>query len=162
MNWLDVIIIFVIFLSTCLSFFRGLLREVLSVVSWFLAIFLASLLHPSLAMLLRGVVSSPGVRAPLAYAILFVLTFMLCHFLGLFLRSFVTQAGLTHLDRMLGSVFGLLRGVMLVVLMVGLLRWFNLFVNEPWWQRAMLIPYLEHMQDVADAFTQTIGLGLAN
>jgi membrane protein required for colicin V production len=161
MNWLDVIIIFVIFVSTSLSFFRGLLKEVLSLVSWFLAIFLASLFHPSLAYLLKGAITSPAVRAPLAFATLFLLTFVLCHFLSVILRGIIAQTGLTNLDRGLGSLFGFARGALLVVLTVGLFRWFNIFVQESWWQSSALVPYAEHLQDWADAITQSIGLRLA-
>ena len=161
MGWLDVVIIFAVFISVTLSFFRGLLKEALSVISWFLSIFVASLFHPSMALLLSGMVSSPSVRAPVAFAMLFGMTFALCQFLSIYLRGLVAEAGLTHLDRALGSVFGFVRGVLLVVLAVGLLRWFNLFVEEPWWREAMLIPYVEHLQDWADAITQSIGVRMA-
>lgn len=161
MNWLDVIIIFVIFVSTSLSFFRGLLKEALSLSSWFLAIFLASLFHPSLAYLLKGVISSSAVRAPLAFAILFFLTFLLCHFLSVILRGLIAQAGLTHVDRGLGSIFGFLRGALLIILTVGLFRWFDIFVDETWWKNSALVPYAEHLQDWADAITQSIGLRFA-
>jgi len=161
MNWLDILIIFVVFVSTSLSFFRGLLREVLSVLGWFFAIFVASLFHPSLAMLLSGVISSPATRAPLAFGLLFLMTKLLFHFLSVMLRGKIGQSGLTHVDRALGSIFGFLRGALLVVLTVGLLRWFDLFVGEPWWNESFLIPYVELLQDWADAITQSIAIGMA-
>lgn len=114
-----------------------------------------------MAYLLKGVISSSAVRAPLAFALLFFLTFVLCHFLSVILRGLVAQAGLTHLDRGLGSVFGFLRGALLVILTVGLFRWFNIFVDESWWKSSALVPYAEHLQDWADVITQSIGLSLA-
>jgi membrane protein required for colicin V production len=112
---LDWILLSVLGASFLLGAWRGLVYEVLSVMSWIAAFVIAQWLAPDSAALL------PVQRAPEAgrYAVGFVVVFIAVVFAGALLawltKKLVQSVGLRPVDRTLGAAFGLIRGVVLVL-----------------------------------------------
>jgi membrane protein required for colicin V production len=115
MATLDWIFLSVLAASFLLGVWRGLVYEVLSVMSWIAAFVIAQWLAPDAAALL------PVQRAPEAgrYAVGFVVVFIAVIFAGGLLawitKKLVQSVGLRPVDRTLGAAFGLLRGAVLVL-----------------------------------------------
>ena len=115
MATLDWIFLSVLGASFLLGAWRGLVYEVLSVMSWIAAFVVAQWLAPDAAALL------PVQRAPQAgrYAVGFVVVFIAVVFAGALLawitKKLVQSVGLSPVDRTLGAAFGLLRGAVLVL-----------------------------------------------
>src|SRR6185369_13089416 len=115
MATLDWIFLSVLGASFLLGVWRGLVYEVLSVMSWIAAFVVAQWLAPDAAALL------PVQRAPEAgrYAVGFVVVFIAVVFAGALLawitKKLVQSVGLRPVDRTLGAAFGLVRGAVLVL-----------------------------------------------
>jgi membrane protein required for colicin V production len=115
MATLDWMFLSVLAASFLLGVWRGLVYEVLSVMSWIAAFVIAQWLAPDAAALL------PVQRAPEAgrYAVGFVVVFIAVIFAGGLLawitKKLVQSVGLRPVDRTLGAAFGLLRGAVLML-----------------------------------------------
>lgn len=138
MIWVDYVIIGLIALSALIGFSRGLVREVLSLVMWLGAGFIAWTFHKALAVELTPWISTPSVRLGAAFLMLVFAVLILGAILGHLLGVLVEKTGLTGTDRMLGVVFGTARGALLVAMVVFLAA-FTPLPEDPWWQESRLI-----------------------
>ncbi|MGY0215994.1 CvpA family protein [Endozoicomonadaceae bacterium StTr2] len=145
-NWVDLAILGIIAVSALLSLARGFFREVLSLVTWVVAIVVSWLFGGSLADQLHTMVESPLLRESVARLILFVLVLILGGLVNRIVAALVKFTGLTGTDRMLGMVFGAMRGILLVVVAAGLLS-YTPARQESWWQQSTLIPDFLMMAD---------------
>lgn len=139
MNWADYVIIAVLALSVLIGLWRGLIAEVLALAVWVAAFWVAWLLGPRLAAAFEPVIDVPSVRVILGYVVCFVAVLLLGMLLKFVIDRLVEGTGLSGSDRLLGMLFGLVRGAFLVALLVFLLG-FTPFTRDPWWQRSQLLP----------------------
>ncbi|HDY84640.1 hypothetical protein LCGC14_0604940 [marine sediment metagenome] len=145
MVWVDYLIIGIIFVSSGISIVRGFIKEVLSLVSWALSFWVALTFHPQLAGLLVDYIATPSIRLFTAFFALFVVTLILSALVNSMISSLVEKTGLTGTDRSLGIIFGLVRGVAIVTLLV-LIAGATPMPEDNWWQSSLL---LEHFQKMA-------------
>jgi membrane protein required for colicin V production len=82
------------------------------------------------------------VRVLLAYVVCFVTVLIAGAIVAFLMRKLVEGSGLSGSDRLLGMVFGLVRGFALVTLVV-LLLGFTPFRRDPWWHESQLMPNFE-------------------
>jgi membrane protein required for colicin V production len=150
MNWTDYLIIALLAFSCIAGLYRGLMREGITLVTWVAAVWLAwhcaYLLEPHLG----GALSNPDVRPWAARTIIFVVVLLLGAATGAIVTYFVRLALLGSIDRMLGFVFGFLRGVVVLGLLVMLCHAVRLH-EESWYRNSTLIPYAEHAGNVLRA-----------
>src|ERR1700761_6413491 len=153
MNVTDYLVIAAVLISAIVGAMRGFLREVVALVTWLLALFVAwhfsELIEPHLGGLLSGSYVKPWA----ARAIIVILILMLGAAVGALLSHFVRLSIFSGLDRLLGLVFGLIRGVILIGVFVILGQLLRLD-DERWWTRSLLIPYGE---SVANALRGLVG-----
>ena len=113
---LDWIFAAVLLLSMVLGAWRGLVYEVLSLVNWVVAFVLAQWLALDAARQLP----MGGASEPMRYAAGFLLVFVLVILLGglivVLIKKLTAAVGLSPLDRALGALFGVFRGVLLLML----------------------------------------------
>lgn len=143
MQGADSIIVAVIGISIIVGIVRGFIREAVALATWLVAIWAAwrfsGFLHPYLG----GVLESSEQKAWVARGIVLLAVLLIGALVGTVL-SWVTNtaAGLSLIDRALGFLFGLTRGVLLVGF--GALLGTSLHLEqEPWWQHSKLMPYAE-------------------
>jgi membrane protein required for colicin V production len=144
MIWVDYVIIAIILLSAGISIIRGFIKEVLSLASWILSFWVALTFHPHLATLLNDYVATPSIRLFTAFFALFVVTLILCALLNHLIGQLVEKTGLTGTDRSLGIIFGGLRGVAIVTLLV-LLAGTTAMPNDNWWHNSLLLEHFVRM-----------------
>jgi membrane protein required for colicin V production len=123
MTWLDYAVIGVFVVSLAVGALRGLVREVLSILGWVIAFLAANLLAGPLGPLMPQAIPSPELRVAAAFVAVFVASLIVTSLLGLLLSKIVKAVGLGGVDRMLGALFGLARGLLIVlaaVLLAGL------------------------------------------
>lgn len=147
MNWTDYALIALLAVSCIVGLVRGLLREVISLVSWLAAVWLAWTFGSTLEPHLGGALQDAAVRPWAARAIIFVAVLLVGAGVGTIVTHFVRLSIFSSLDRLLGLVFGLLRGaVVLGVLAIGChaLR----LHEEPWYRNSTLTPYAEQAGNV--------------
>lgn len=140
MTVIDWIIIVVIVVSSLISLKRGFVKEALSLASWVTALIIARLFAGNLAVLLTDVIASPNWRLATAFALLFIATLIVGALINHLLSEFIRMTGLSGTDRILGVVFGILRGIILVVAMLALMK---LFALDRFWEGALLAEYFE-------------------
>jgi len=135
MTVFDYVVIAIIGLSIILSVVRGLVREVLALLGWVVAFVAANFCAGPLASLLPGGISSPEARLLIGFIGAFVVVLLAMGVLARFASKLVKSAGLGVEDRVLGGVFGLARGV-LVVLVLVLLAGLTSLPKQPAWRDA--------------------------
>ena len=147
MTVLDYIILGVVLFSAVAGVIRGFLREICSLVTWILAFWLAWRLGPLLEPHLGGALSSESVRHWAARVPIFILVLMVGAALGALVSHLVRLSLFSGLDRMLGFVLGILRG--LVILGVAAMICHAVKLDgESWWQGSRLVPYVEAIANV--------------
>ena len=114
MTWLDYGVIAVLLLSIAWGAWRGLVHEVLSLAGWIMAFLAANLLAAPLSETFPANMR-PEFRVVGAFLLVFVATLVLVTLLTALVTKFIRVSVLQSLDRWLGALFGLMRGLVLVV-----------------------------------------------
>jgi membrane protein required for colicin V production len=144
MNWTDYIIIGIIALSVLIGLWRGLISEVLALAIWIVAFWFAWTFGPTVAAHFDPMIKLPSVRIIVGYGLCFVVVLILGALVRFAISRLVESTGLSGTDRLLGTVFGFLRGVLLVALLVFLVG-FTAFTRDPWWRESMLLPQFQRV-----------------
>jgi len=143
MQWIDWAILAVIAISGGISLLRGFVREALSLAGWIVAFFVAKAFYLDVTPLLENHISTPSLRQGVAWAALFLITLTLSGLVNYIIGQLVEKAGLSGMDRVMGMVFGALRGVLLMAFVLLALRTFTPVSQDPWWRKSQLIPHIE-------------------
>ncbi|MCG8613769.1 MAG: CvpA family protein [Pseudomonadales bacterium] len=146
LNWADGVIIGIIGISAVLSLWRGFVKEVLSLLTWIAAFFVARLFASNLETLLVDSISTPSLRYGVSFLILFVVTLLIGSILNRLVGQLIKVTGLTSTDRLLGMFFGLARGIVITIVMIALLRLTPL-KDDPWWSESVMIAQLELIEN---------------
>jgi membrane protein required for colicin V production len=112
---IDWIMLAILLASLLLGAWRGLVFEVLSVAGWIAAFVLAQLFAPQVAAWLPMSGATETVRYAAGFVALFVVVLFAAGFLAWVVKKMVEAVGLRPIDRVLGAVFGALRGVLLLL-----------------------------------------------
>lgn len=144
---IDYLLLVTVGLSTVTSLFRGFFREALSLGAWVLGLWLAWKLGPDFIGYLEPWIASPELRL-WAVRFLIVITVLLAGgLLSAFFSLILNSAGLSGTDRVIGSVFGFARGILLAALLVMALEVMG-FRQAAWWDESKLIPYATPVIDI--------------
>ena len=146
MTGVDVLILVVLLGSTVIGALRGFVREAVSVVFWILAVWGAWQFGPVVEPHLGGLLADPSIAPWVGRLVILVLILLVGWVAGMLLSYFTRSIGLGPLDRVIGVLFGVVRGMVLVGLMIigGELLHMN---QEDWWNRSKLVPYGETVGD---------------
>lgn len=141
MNVADIVILSVIGLSALLSLLRGLVKEILSLLAWVVAFWVAFRYSGLAADHLSGIVTQAPARVALAFVGLLVSSLVAFGLLNALLNAVLERSGLGPTDKLLGMLFGALRGLAIVLALVALAGLTPL-PAEPWWHSSLLLPQL--------------------
>jgi membrane protein required for colicin V production len=126
----------VLLLSMLLGAWRGLVYELMSLVAWVAAFVLAQWLAQDVAQLLPFLQSAAEkVQYAAAFVLVFVLTLFAAGLLSWLLKKVVETVGLRPVDRALGALFGVARGVLLLLVATVVVQLLGM-ASQPWWQEA--------------------------
>lgn len=157
LNWTDWIILAIVLISSLMSLRRGFVREAMSLLTWVAAFIVGRLFYEVLADILSAYFdAAPSVYLLVAFLVLFIATLIVGNLIGSLIGSLVKLTGLTATDRVLGVGFGALRGGLVVVIMVVLLK-MTPAVEDPWWQESQLIPHFLVMETWSRDMARDIG-----
>ena len=142
MNWADIAILTIIGISAVISLFRGFVREALSLAGFALAVWISISFYNQAADLLINYVTIPTARRVLGFVGLFVISLLVAGIINHLIGKLIDKAGLTGTDRVLGVIFGAIRGVAVVavfVVMAGLTQ----VPRDLWWQESTFMTHFE-------------------
>ncbi len=134
----DLIVFSVIVLSVIISLMRGFVKEALSLTGWLLSLWVAMSFSSGMAELFGSSIKDPTLRLLAAFVSLFILSLIVTAIVNFFVTQFVQRAGLSGVDRTIGGVFGFLRGILLVTIIVMLLGLTTL-PKESWWDESFFL-----------------------
>lgn len=141
MTWLDYAVLGVFAASLVVGAWRGLVREVLSIMGWVIAFLAANLLAGPLGQHMPQAIPTPELRVAAAYVAVFVASLVVTSLLGLLISKIVKAVGLGGVDRSLGALFGAARGL-LIVLAAALLAGLTAAPKQSFWKESASGPYL--------------------
>lgn len=139
LNWIDFALLGVIALSTLISIVRGFFKEAISLAVWFAALFVSSQFYPDLAVYFTGI-KDELLRNGTAIACLFIVVLVLGALVNHTIAQLVKMSGISGTDRMLGAVFGALRGILIASALLFFADTFTPAADADWWKQSLLIP----------------------
>lgn len=142
MTIFDYLVLFVLVCSVVISTMRGLVKEILSLASWVVSFVIANAYGENLATLLPESIPGNSTRLIVAFIALFIGVRLLMMLLTMALDAVIKATGLTLADRGLGGLFGLARG-MVIVLAAVLLCGMTAIPQQAFWKEALLSPLAE-------------------
>jgi len=151
MTVVDIVVLAIIGISIALGALRGLVREVLALVAWVAAFLLSNFLAPEAAKLLPQGMGSEEVRLLASYVVVFIIVLVALSVVAILASKLVKVVGLGAADRVVGGVFGLARGVLVVMILV-LLAGLTSLPRQSAWRDAALRSPLEAFAGYAKAW----------
>jgi membrane protein required for colicin V production len=145
MTQFDYIVLVVVMLSVLLGWWRGLVYEVLSLLSWITSYFVAKSWAAEVTPYMPEVLESDALKSAAAFMAVFITTLILCGIAAWALNKLIKSFGLDwRTDGVLGALFGFLRGWMLVLVIV-LLASLTKLPQTPFWRDALLSKPLQNL-----------------
>ena len=143
MTAFDYVVVAIVSASVLLGVWRGVVGEVIALVAWVLAFFVAKWWGDEVArVVFAGVITDPALRIVAAWVAVFVVVLLLMALLRLAVRGLLKALGLSPTDRLLGVIFGLARGLLIVLVLVAVGGMLSL-AKEKWWSDAYFSAPLE-------------------
>ena len=142
MTFFDYTVLAVVGISMLLGVMRGLVREALNLLAWIAAFWVANAYAGDIARLLPEAIPTESVRFIAAFVLLFLGALLLMSLVTIALAELVKTLGLGGFDKGLGALFGLARGVLIVLILV-LLAGLTSLPHQGLWRNAMFSAPLE-------------------
>jgi len=143
---IDILIAVAILISIAVGIYRGFVKEAISIVALVVAIWAALFFGPTVGGISENWINSQGLQMWFGRLLVFIVILALGGLVGWGVSKLVRLSVLSGVDRFMGSLFGALRGILLVsVAIIG--GQFAGFDNDDWWSESDLIPYLEVVAD---------------
>lgn len=142
MTIFDYVVLFILVSSVVISTMRGLVKEILSLLGWIAAFIVANAFGAKLAPMLPSVLPGTALRLIVAFIALFLGVRVLMGLLALAIGALIEATGLSLADRGLGGLFGLGRGIVIVLAGV-ILCGMTSIPQQAFWKDALLSPIAE-------------------
>ena len=156
LNAADWCIIVIILVSCLISLKRGFIKEALSLANWVFALFVAFTFSQELSVRLEPYISVPSLRYLAAMALLFIPALMIGAMVNFLLGELVKASGISGTDRLLGMIFGFLRGFLIVMAAILFLPALLPVQEDAWWKNSQLIPILQSLEHLFHAIRSHI------
>lgn len=140
LNILDIVIVSIIAISGLIGVFRGLVRELMSLVGWIVSAWLAWRYAYVFAPVFDSVIESSDIRKAASFITIFLVSLVMFALLSYFISKIMSKSALKGMDRTLGMLFGLLRGVIIIAVLAILIQ-STQFAKETWWTESILKDY---------------------
>lgn len=178
LNWVDNVILFVFLISVLAGLGRGLVKEVLSLLTWLAAFVVAALFSTSVASYFTGstqvqsmvanTTNTIGINTAksvsvlslgISFVALFVGTLILGSIINALTSRAVERGGISFANRLLGAVFGLIRGTLIVLVGIFLVQ-LSPISQEPYWQASQFVrayqPSVQWLSNIVEPGLQSL------
>jgi len=147
LNFFDYLLLAVIGISMIMSFYRGFIREAISLIGLVVAFLVAQQFSGPTGSFLTQWVASRGIADVLGFALVFIVALIFMGLLGTSLGKLMDLAELSGTDRGLGLMFGLARGLLLIAIAALLYTSYGK-LDKSWLKESMLTPYAVQLGDL--------------
>jgi membrane protein required for colicin V production len=144
MTGIDIAILLIIGLSALISWFRGFTRELISILTWLVAISITFLYSHKFAILLPDSIGGTTPRVIASALILFFGILLIGWAIGTLLKKFLSTIKMSAVDRVLGMFYGAGRGMAIIILVVLLLN-LTAIPQETWWHESFFLPKFQYI-----------------
>jgi membrane protein required for colicin V production len=151
MTLFDYVVLAILLVSVVVSVLRGLVREILSLIGWIAAFVVASLFAGDVAKLLQPTLDPRGLGLIAGFLLLLVGMALMSAIISWAVMRAVAAAGLTLADRGLGGLFGLARGLVIVVALA-MVCGLTPIPKQAFWKQALLSPLVETLVETVKPF----------
>jgi len=141
LEYADYVILGIVAISILVGAIRGFIKEAFSLAVWAAAFLIAFQYSGAVALELESHIELPSARTALAFAGLFLVVLLIGGLLTFLIGKLVEKTGLSGTDRLLGGVFGSIRGLFLVMALM-LVAGLTPVPQDPWWQNSRSIQSL--------------------
>ena len=132
---LDILLLVVMLISGLLAMIRGFMREILSIVAWGIAALVTLYSFAKVLPIAEGYVSSKTVATGITVGSIFLLTLLIVSIITVRISDMILDSRVGALDRTLGFLFGLGRGLIIVVVAFLFFAWLVPDRSQPEWVR---------------------------
>ncbi len=147
LNTLDFFILGVVVISGLFGTLRGFSSSILSLMTWAVALWLPFRFTNEFSTFLPASVESPTARLIVAGGCLFLGAFIALSLIGFLLRKLIGVTGLSLVDRLFGTVLGIVRGAVIVALLAMLATYSSSIPKERFWNESELMPSVLKLSD---------------
>lgn len=137
--WIDYALLAIMGLSGLAGLSRGLVREVLSLIAWIVAVWVGLRYAKDSASLFDGMIASPSLRMAAGFGSLFLTSLLATSLVGWAFTKLLESTGLSGMDQLAGLAFGVARGV-LIVTAIAFVGSMTPLAQEQWWKQSRLLP----------------------
>ena len=141
MEYVDYAVLGIVVLSILVGALRGFIKEVFSLAVWAAAFLIAFQYSGALALQLENHIELPSARTSMAFAGLFLVVLLIGGLITFLIGKLVEKTGLSGTDRLLGGLFGAIRGLILILVLM-LVAGLTPVPQDPWWQQSRTIQSL--------------------
>jgi len=149
-NVLDIVMLIVLSLSIIFGIIKGFIRELLSLAFFIIAVVLAALYYSDVGKWLGDPVKDKDIANFIGFILIFTTVLIIGTLITYFTKSIFTIGPLKSIDKILGGLFGLVRGILIASIIVFALVAFP--VNDSLVLNSRLSPYIMKTIDVVMNF----------
>lgn len=144
LNWLDLVGLLVLAVSLLVGVARGLVYELLGLAGWVVAWLVARAWGADLAAALHLGADGSALQRGVGYALAFIVTLLAWRLMCWAIRQLLHASPLAPIDRALGAAFGLVRGLVMLLVLVGLID-LTPVARMAWWQDTASVRHLRSL-----------------
>ena len=115
-------IIIIIMISMLMGLMRGLIREILSIITWSAAIVAAIGYCKPISELFHSIIPQPGIRLVIAFILVWFIVLIIGGIINRVIEQIIKVTKFTVTDRITGGIFGFVRGVAIIVVAMVMLK----------------------------------------
>lgn len=139
---LDIVVLIFVLISATLAMVRGFVRELLSVAAWVAAAAAAYYFYRPVVPFVNAYIESTTISTIIAAAAIFLIALIVASYLTMRIADFVIDSRVGAFDRILGFIFGVVRGVLLLAIALALFSWL-VSPMPAWISQAATKPFLD-------------------
>lgn len=151
MNTFDYLVLLFLLIHILLSAWRGFVSEAVNFSAWILSILAAWLLYPTASSLFFGSMENKMFASIIAFGLVFICMRILMYALRNLLNAIIEATPLSIINRILGVILGVCKGIVYTTLLVSLLVFSDL-PQSIQWKQALTLPYFEQLSLIAAPF----------
>ena len=150
LNWIDFLLAGIFIFSLVVGTFKGLIKEIFSVVEWVGSIFLAYFFRLNLSSVLPLNNLNEFTKEILSSIIIFICAFIIFRLIGNIISKGMKLIGLSFFDRFLGSAFGAMRALVVLVFIFLISK--EELANKEWWEESYFSDHIIEISKLIEEY----------